>query len=90
MPRNFSIKELLGQTSVEPGRAMLGTKFSHKESRFHGRFNYDQGNTELKICQGGSDYPDHTWERSGHSGGPLCELLLGGVRPPLTGGVAGV
>ena len=66
----------------------MGTKFSYDDSRLHGRFCYAHETTELKICQGGLESHGHTWERGGHSGGPLCGLLPGGVPVPHAGGVA--
>jgi hypothetical protein len=66
----------------------MGTKFSYKNSRLHGCFCYAHETTELKTCQGGLESHGHSWKRGGHSGGPLCGLLHGGVPVPLSGGVA--
>jgi hypothetical protein len=66
----------------------MGTKFSYDDSRLHRRFCYAHETTELQTCQGGLESHGHTWERGGHSGGPLCGLLQGGVPVPLAGGVA--
>ena len=40
------------------------------------------------MPRGGAESLGYTLERSGHSGGPLCGLLPGGVPVPLAGGVA--
>ena len=47
-----------------------------------------KGPPNYKYAKGGAESLGYTWERSGHSGGPLCGLLPGGVPVPLAGGVA--
>ena len=47
-----------------------------------------KGPPNYKYAKGGAESLGYTWERSGHSGGPLCGLLQGGVPAPLAGSVA--